>query len=136
MAVFVLTNAYVSVAGTEISTYVKSVTLEYKSELQDKTTMGNTTRARKGGLLDWTVTLELLQDFVDDGLDEDFFALVGQDAALAIRPVNTTISTSNPEYQGTGVLEGYSPIGNAVGELAAFTATFQANSALVRDVTP
>ncbi len=37
MAVFVMTNAYVSVAATEISTYVKSVTLDYNAELLDDT---------------------------------------------------------------------------------------------------
>jgi len=137
MAVFVMTNAYVLINSQDHSNHVKEVTLEYNAELQDDTVMGDTTRSRSPGLLDWKLTVEYLQDFADNDVDEDLFSLVGAAAfAVAVRPVNTTISAANPEYQGNAVLESYSPVKGAVGELAGFTAVFVAASALVRDITP
>jgi hypothetical protein len=137
MATFVFTNGYVSINGQDHSNHVRGVTLEVNAELQDDTVMGDTTRSRTPGLLDWTLTVEYLQDFADNDIDEDLFALIGAAAfAIAVRPVNTTISASNPEYQGNAVLESYAPIQGTVGEMAGFTAVFRAAGALVRDITP
>jgi len=126
MAQMVLTNAYVAVNAVDISSSVKSVTLNYSKEELDDTVMGDTGRSRAGGLADWTLELELINDFADDAMDEDLFALVGTTFAIAVRPVNTTISTSNPEYQGTGFLGEYAPISGAVGDLATTKITIKA----------
>lgn len=131
-----LTDAYVALGGTEYSDHVRSVTLEYSAELLDDTAMGDTTRSRTGGLKDWSVTIEFYQDFADNDIDETLFGLVGTTTTVAVRPDNTTISATNPEYTGTAILESAPPLGGAVGELAMVTATFRSAGALTRDVTP
>lgn len=133
MATFVFTDAYVSVASTDLSDHVKSVTLNYSAELQDDTVMGDTTRSRVGGLKDWSVEIEFLQDYAASKVDATLFTLVGSTAALVVRPDNSDgVGATNPNYTGTGVLESYSPMGGSLGEMAATTATFQAAGTLSR----
>ena len=128
------TNAHVSINSVDQSDHVRSATLEYTSELLDNTAMGDDTRSRVGGLKDWTLTVEFYQDFADNDLDEQLFALVGTTTTVAIRPVNTTASATNPEYTGTAILESAPPLGGAVGELAMITATFRSAGTLTRGV--
>jgi hypothetical protein len=133
MASLVLTDAFVSLGGTDISTYVRSVSLPYSAELVDDTTMGDTTRINKGGLKNWSIEIELQQDFTDNLIDEIIFALVGTTFTVIVRPVGSSVvGTSNPNYTGTGILESYQPFGQAVGELATSTITIQSAGTLSR----
>lgn len=136
MAKMVLTNAYVQLNAVDLSDHVKSVTLNYSAEAVDDTAMGDTTKSRIGGLKDWSLEIEFQQDYASGKVDATLFDLVGTTFAVAVRPVNTTISSTNPEYQGTGLLESYKPMGGSVGELHMAPVTIQASSALVRDTTP
>ena len=133
MASLAFTDCYVSLGGTDMSAYVKSVTINYAAEMLDDTAMGDTTRVNLGGLKNWSVEVEFNQDFTDNELDEDLFALVGTSTAVVIRPVKSTVvGTSNPNYTGTGVMESYSPIGGSVGDLAPASCTIQSAGALSR----
>lgn len=138
MADIVLTDAYVSLGGSDVSAYVKQVTLNLNIELQDNTAMGDTTRARIGGLKDSSIQLEFQQDFGDNLIDEILFTAwdAGAAIACAVRPTSDAISTGNPEYQVSGLIENYSPLGNSVGERAMAPVTIQGTGAVVRDVTP
>lgn len=136
MASLAFTDAYVSLGGTDMSAYVKSVTLNYSAEMLDDTAMGDTTRVNLGGLKNWSVEVEFNQDFTDNELDEDLFALVGASTAVVIRPVKSSlVGTSNPNYTGTGVMESYTPISGAVGDLLPASVTIQSAGTLTRAVT-
>ena len=132
MATFVFTDAYVSVAGVDLSDHVKQVTVDYGAELQDDTAMGDSFRSAAGGRKTWSITVEWLQDFAVAKVDATLFGIVGTAVALAVRPTSSSYSGTNPEYQGTGVLESYNPLGGSVGDQAMATSTFRAASALVR----
>lgn len=136
MAKMVMTNGYVSINSVDLSDHIRSVTLDFKSELQDATCFGNDTRARLGGLLDWSVSMDLAQDYASGKTDATLFPLVGESFPIAFRPVKTDISATNPEYSGTGILESYPPVGVGVGELDTTSISIQANSDLIRTTTP
>ena len=135
MATFVFTNAYVSVNGVALSDHVKQVTVDYGAELQDDTAMGDDTRSASGGLKTWSITVEWLQDFAAAKVDATLFSIVGTAIALLVRPTGSSTSATNPEYQGTGVLESYNPLGGSVGDQAMATSTFRAAGTLVRAVS-
>lgn len=120
MAVFVLDNASVSIGGTDISSSVRSVSLSFSVEKQDATAMGANTRKNLAGLKDVSVSMELNQDMVDDGLDEDLWTLFDSRAATAviIKADAGATSASNPRYYGNAVITGYAPIGGSVGDTA------------------
>ena len=139
MANIVLKNAYVMINAVDLSDHVKQVTLNYKAELQDDTAMGDSGRSKIAGLLDWDADIEFFQDYAASKVDATLFPLIGVAAfAVKIRGVNTTISATNPEYQGNAVLESYSPVAGSVGDNAMTPCKLLGGdgSVLVRDVTP
>lgn len=132
MASLVLTDAFVSLGGTDVSTYVRSVRLPLEVETLDDTTMGDTTRINKGGLKSWTCEIEWQQDFADNLIDEILFGLVGTTFTLIVRPTSSAVGTSNPNYTGTGLLSSYQPFGQSVGDLATATTTIVSAGTLSR----
>lgn len=133
MASLVLTDAFVSLGGTDVSTYVRSVSLPLEVETLDDTTMGDTTRINKGGLKSWTCDIEWQQDFTDNLIDEILFGLVGTTFTLIVRPVaSSAVGVSNPNYTGTGLLSSYQPFGQSVGDLATATTTIVSAGTLTR----
>jgi hypothetical protein len=131
---FVFTNAYVMLNAVDLSDHVKSVTLDYKGELQDNTAMGATTRTRLGGLKDWSLEIEFFQDFAAAEVDATLFGLVGTPFTIEVKPVNAAASPTNPRYNGTGILESYPPIGGSVGEMAMTSVSIQAAGVLSRAI--
>ena len=127
-------------AITDMTDHVRSLELSYSAELQDISAMGVSNRRRIAGLKDWSVTVELNQDFGAGGgkdVDTILFGLIGSTACGLTMRVESTQdrSATNPEFTGEACLESYQPIGNAIGEAATVTATFQAAGVLTRDVT-
>lgn len=133
MAHFVLTDAFVSLNAVDLSDHVKSVTVDYKADVQDDTTMGDTTHTRLGGLKDWNLSIEFAQDFAAAEVDATLFPLVGTSFAVIVRAVNVGgVSATNPNFTGTGILESYTPIGGSVGDLAMAPVSILGNGVLTR----
>jgi hypothetical protein len=134
MATIVLYDAYVSIAGVDLSDHVRSLTLDAGQSLQDDTAMGDTFQSNAAGLATWSVTIEFLQDYAASKVDVTLEGElgIGNSTALIFNPIGSTTSSTNPKYSGTGVLESYNPISGSVGDQALATATFQSASALTR----
>ena len=134
MAIQVITDAFVSINSVDLSDHCKAVTLSYEAEMQDTTTMGTDgTRAFIPGLKNWTLSLELEQDYAAGSVDATLFALVGATAfPIIVRPNSAVKGTDNPEFTGSAVLESYNPVAGTVGDLAMCTASFRPASALGR----
>ena len=132
MAQLILEDAFVSVDGNDISSSVKSVTVNISAEMQDDTTMGDDTKSNKGGLKNWSAEVELLQDFASGQLDSILFPLVGTTVAVIFRPTSAAVSASNPNYTGNGTVESYPPLGGTVGDLASTTISIQPAGTLSR----
>jgi hypothetical protein len=132
MATLVLTDADVVINSVNLSSAVRSVTVNYSAELQDETAMGDDTRIRLGGLKDWSMDMEFNQDFAAANVDATLFPLVGTTFAVEVKPTSGAVSATNPKYTGTGILESYPPLGNAVGDLATTSITIQSAGTLTR----
>jgi hypothetical protein len=105
---------------TDVSDYVKSVTINYTADMVEDTAMGDGTHSKKPGLKDWSVDIEFYQDFVDNGLDEDMWTLIsgGLSVNFEIRPTSAARGAANPAYTGLGQIESWGPIQGSVGEMA------------------
>lgn len=133
MAQHTLTNEYITINGVDLSDHVISAVLNYNSDLVDSTAMGTSgTRARLGGLKDWSVSIEFQQDYAAGKVDATLFPLVGSTFTVAVKPVNAATSATNPQFSGTGILESYSPVGGGVGDLHRSPVTIQAAGTLSR----
>jgi len=118
MAKFVLTNAFFSIGGTDLSDHLESATLNYEAESQDTTAMSDLTRIMAGGLKSWSMDLNFRQDFAASNVDATLFPLVGTTATVILRADAGSVSATNPNYTGTGLVASYNPFTNAVGETA------------------
>lgn len=133
MAIAIVYDVDVTVNGVDLSDHVKSATINYEAEMQDATRMGHTTRVNKPGLLNWSVTLELEQDYAAASVDATLFALVGAAAfTVTILPTSAAKGAGNPEFSGSMVLENYNPIAGTIGDLAMCTASFRSAGVLGR----
>jgi hypothetical protein len=132
MAEQVLTNAHLTVNGVNLSDHVRSITLRYAAELQDITAMGDSSRARLGGLKDWSFEVEFNQDYAAASVDATLFPIVGTSVAIIIRADAGAVSATNPNFTGNAILESYQPVGGGVGGTHVAPVTFQGNGTLTR----
>lgn len=133
MPKLVLTNSAVSIAGTDVSSYVASVTLTSSAAEVETTAMGNTAVTRVGGLVDNSISLDFHQDY--SVIEPLMFPLIGGTAQIVVRPNGTgTASTANPSYTMTALITEWTPVNGAVGELATASVTFPVSGAITRAV--
>jgi hypothetical protein len=132
MATLVYTNAFIQINAVDLSSHASEVSLNYASEMQDETAMGDSTRVRKGGLKDWSVDVTWHQDFAAGAVDATLFSLVGTTVCVEMRPQNICSTAINPIFSGIGVIESYNPMGGSVGALLDAPTTIQSAGNLSR----
>lgn len=134
----VLTNAFVSIDGTDFSDHVTSLTINQNVDSVETTTMGSAgARTRTGGLKDNSVTIEFNQDFSSSELEATINAVgstwVGKnDVTIVARPDGGAVSVTNPSYTFDVLVSEWTPINGAVGELATVSVTWPVNGAITK----
>jgi len=132
MARIVLTNASITFASTDISSYVSSVTLSTSLDVVDTTSFGNTARTRVAGLADNQVTIEFFQDFASGALESIIYPTIGTSAAMVVKPVAGTTTATNPQYAFNALVSEWQPLSGAVGELATASVTWPISGAITK----
>jgi hypothetical protein len=132
MARIVLTNASVTFASTDVSSYVSSVTLSSSLDVVDTTSFGNTARTRVAGLADNQVTIEFFQDFGSGLLESIIYPTIGTSAAMIIKPVAGSTTATNPQYAFNALVSEWQPLSGAVGELATASVTWPISGAITK----
>jgi hypothetical protein len=132
MARIVLTNASVTFASTDVSSYVSSVTLSSSLDVVDTTSFGNTARTRVAGLADNQVTIEFFQDFGSGLLESIVYPTIGTSAAMIIKPVAGSTTATNPSYSFNALVSEWQPLSGAVGELATASVTWPISGAITK----
>jgi len=132
MARIVLTNASVTFASTDVSSYVSSITLSTSLDVVDTTSFGNTSRTRVAGLADNQVTIEFFQDFGSGLLESIIYPTIGTSAAMVIKPVAGTTTATNPSYSFNALVSEWQPLSGAVGELATASVTWPISGAITK----
>jgi hypothetical protein len=132
MAKLVLTNANVTLGGTDVSSYVASVTLNISVNEVETTAFGSGATTRTGGLQDNSVTLDFHQDYSQiEGL---VYPLIGSTTSLVIKPNGTAVGTANPSYTMTPLVTEWTPDNGAVGELATASITWPVSGTVTKAV--
>lgn len=125
MAVQVLTNASVTVNAVDLSAYVTNVVVDRQVDPIETTSMGATGHTYTAGLKSDTITVNFNQDFALTKVNATLTGLVGTTTTIVVKVDSAAVSATNPSFTQSGFFAGYSPINGAVGDLNAFTATFQ-----------
>jgi hypothetical protein len=132
MARIVLTNAYVLFGSTDISDHVSSISLSSSYDLVETTAFGQTAKTRVAGLVDNSVTLELHQDYATSSIEQTIYPTLGTSVTIAVKPVNGTTTTVNPQYSFSAVVSEWTPLNGAVGELASASVSWPISGVITK----
>jgi len=136
MAELVYKDPYLLVNSVDLSDYVRQVTINYGAEILDKTAGTTNSKEKIAGLKDWSLSIELNQDFATSAVDDTLFDLVGAaEFAVVIKPNGSVTGSSNPSFSGNGVLASYPPLGASVGQLITTSITIEGSGDLSRATT-
>jgi hypothetical protein len=143
MAKLVLTNAYVLLADTfDISDYVASISLATTHDLIETTQMNDVYKTVIAGLGQNSVSFEFHQNYADNGLEEIINGTslanskVGTAIQIEVRPVNATVSASNPKYTFNALISEWQPLNGAAGELATASVNWPISGPINKSITP
>lgn len=136
MAVFLSNGAVVTLNSVDISAYVTGVTINRSFDELEITAMGDSAHKFVKGLEASTITLDLLNDNAAAGVTATLAAAWGTTVPLVVKRSNAAISTTNPEYQTTVLVNNTQDLNGAVGDISTQSITFTCNSVIVVDTTP
>lgn len=135
MARLVLTNAYISVGGVDLSDLVASVTLNSTLDVVETTAFSSTAaKTRVSGLADNSISLEFHQDYATGEVEQTIYPLLGTAATVIVKPNGSTTSAFNPSYTCSAIISEWTPLNGAVGELATASVSWPISGAITKAV--
>ncbi len=135
MARLVLTNAYISVGGVDLSDLVASVTLNSTFDVVETTAFSSTAaKTRLAGLADNSIALEFHQDYATSEVEQTIYPLLGTVATVIVKPNGATTGAQNPSYTCSAVISEWTPLNGSVGELATASVTWPVTGAITKAV--
>jgi IMP cyclohydrolase len=137
MARLVLTNAYITINGVNLSDHIASVTLTTTDDVIETTAFGTSARTRIGGLADNSVALEFHQDYAAANVEATINgspSLVGTVTAVVVKPNGATTAADNPSYSFSALVSEWTPLNGAVGELATASVTWPIDGNITKAV--
>ncbi len=135
MAVFVLTDASLTVNAVNLSAYVTSITLNWERDSVETTAMGATGHVFTGGLQNISLDVTLNQDFAASTVAPTLDALVGSTTTVVIKPTSAATSATNPTYTISNMYLGaVQPVSGSTGDLASMSISMTGGS-LVKTTT-
>lgn len=129
-------DAEVTVNAIDLSSFVRSVTLDVNNEILETTAMGDTTRVKIAGMKDWSASVEFYNSFYTAEVDATLWPLndAGTVFTLTVMPNLTDgISEVNPKYTGSVILPNYQPIAGAHNDVLMSTVSFESSGELTRE---
>lgn len=128
MAVFVFTDAFLTVNTVNLSAYVTSISVNYEKDSVEVTAMGATGHVMTGGLQNLSVTVELNNDQAAASVLETLYSATGSGSnTLVIK--NATSGSPLPVFTCSNMfLAASTPVNGAVGELSKQSVTFTGGS--------
>ena len=135
MAIFLSNGVVVTLNSVDLSDHVTSATINRVFEELEVTAMGDSARKFTKGLETSTITLDFLNDREANEVLQTLQGAWGTTVPLTLKQTSSAISTTNPEYQTTILVNNTTDINGAVGDISTQSITFTCNSPIVVDTT-
>lgn len=136
MARIVLTDAFVTINGVNLSDHIASITINESIDVVETTAFSSTAaKTRIGGLEDNSVTLEFHQDFAASNVEATIngtTSLVGTVTAIVVRPTSAAVGATNPSYTFNALVSEWTALNGAVGELSTASVTWPITGAITK----
>lgn len=131
MAKYVVTATSVKLNNTDISGACARAELVINAAEVETTDFGSGGWTEIiGGLKSGQVTLDFHNDFGAGGVSALFQNLVGTIGTVELIPNGTAVASTNPKYTAEVMVNSFTPISGAVGDLATFSVTFPTTGAV------
>jgi hypothetical protein len=132
MAKFVATGTTVSLNGSDISGSVARAELVINSAEVAVTDFGSGGWTEViGGLKSGSVALDFHHDYGTGAISRTFQDLVGTIGTVTLIAANGTAPTAaTPRYTATVLINSFTPVSGAVGDLATWSVTFPTSGAV------
>lgn len=125
MPKFIVTATAVKIGSTNVSDSIASATLELTSADVDVTDFSSNGWTEViGGLKSGTLSLDIHADNGVGAISTILNPLLGTIATVTIAPNGTVGSSSNPIYTVPVLVNSFSPVAGAVGDLSTFSVSF------------
>jgi hypothetical protein len=126
MAKFVVTSNAISLNGSDISANCARAELALTAAEVDVTDFGSSGWTEViGGLKSGTVSLDFHSDFGSGAVSALFQDLIGTIGTVTLIAGNgTAASGTTPEYTAEVLINSFTPVAGAVGDLSTFTVSF------------
>lgn len=127
MAIFTLTDAYISINGVTLSDHARAVTVEDTRDQVDVTAFGASNKTYQKGLGDGKFTVEFYQDFAASKTHATLKPLIASTTpfTVEVRATSAARSATNPGIVMTALLFNYNPLSGSIGDASTFSAEFQ-----------
>lgn len=132
MAKFVVTGTKVTLNGTDVSSSCARAELVINAAEVTTTDFGSAGWTEViGGLKSGTVSLDFHSDFGASAISNTFQPLVGSIGTVVLIAANgTAASATTPAYTATVLINSFTPVSGAVGDLSTFSVSFPTTGAV------
>jgi hypothetical protein len=107
-----------------LSYHVASISLATQYDIVETTQFGDTSKRRVAGLADNSITLEFHQDFQAGSVESVIYPLLGTATNCIVKPIDAARSASNPQYSFSVLINEWTPLNGAAGELSTASVTW------------
>jgi hypothetical protein len=129
----VLTTTTLTLNGVDISDWVTKIELTVEVDEKEVTTFGSSGWMEViGGIKKGGLEITVLQDYVDNELDEDLWALLGSVVTFSTKPTSAAVGTGNPSYSGSVLIKELKPVAGSVGDVAEQSFSFPTSGVVTR----
>jgi len=133
---FTLNNGVsVTINSVDLSSCVKSVTVNRQFDSLEVTAMGDAGHKYIAGLANDSFVISFNQDYAASKVNQTIEPLLGTTTSIIVKPTSAAVSASNPSYTGTVFIDAWTPVNGAVGDLATVDSTFKVNGAITKATT-
>ena len=138
MAIFLSNGVVVTLNSVDLSDHVTSATINRSFAELSVTAMGDSAEKFTKGLEASTITLDFLNDSAASGagaVRATLQAAWGTTVPLTLKQTSAVISSTNPEYQTTILVNNTTDINGSPADISSQSITFTCNSVIVVDTT-
>lgn len=129
----VLLDAQLNIAGNDLTQWCAKLEISDKFEDKDTTTFASgKAKERQGGLEDSDLGITFKNDFAAAALDSIMWGLRRTVVTWTARANASAVTTSNPQYGGSVLINSWTPISGSVGDVAEVDVTFPGSGPMTR----
>ena len=133
MAKYVVTSQSVTINSVDLSADCARAELVINSADVETTDFSSGGFVElQGGLKSGVLNLDFHADYAVGGASETLEALVGTVVPFVLIAGGTSVGTDTPSFSGSILINSFTPVAGAVGDLATFSCSFPTSGAITK----